>query len=123
MSTGVDTARQTVGVETERVLGGRYRLEEPLGRGGMSVVWRARDEVLDRPVAVKLLAGRYASDPLFRGRIHDEARVAATLSHPNVAQVYDFGESVEHGECVPYVVMELVTGGTLGQRLAAGPMP
>jgi serine/threonine-protein kinase len=110
-------------VETERVLGGRYRLEEPLGRGGMSVVWRARDEVLGRSVAVKLLAGRYASDPLFRGRIHDEARAAATLSHPNVAQVYDFGESTEGGECVPYVVMELVTGGTLGQRLAAGPVP
>jgi serine/threonine protein kinase len=105
------------------VLGGRYRLEEPLGTGGMSVVWRAHDDVLDRPVAVKLLAGRYASGPSSRRRIHDEARAAAALSHPNIAQVYDFGESAEHGECVPYVVMELVAGRTLDQRLAAGPLP
>jgi hypothetical protein len=114
---------QTVGVVTQRVLGGRYRLEAPLGSGGMSVVWRARDEVLGRSVAVKLLAGRYATDPLSRRRIHDEARAAAALSHPNIAQVYDFGESDEHGECVPYVVMELVAGRTLDQRIAAGPLP
>ncbi len=105
------------------MLGGRYRLEGRLGSGGMSVVWRARDEVLGRPVAVKLLAGRYASDPLFRRRIHDEARAAAALSHPNVAQVYDFGESDERGDRVPYVVMELVAGRTLAERLAAGPLP
>jgi hypothetical protein len=114
---------QTVGVKTQGVLGGRYRLEGQLGSGGMSVVWRAYDEVLGRPVAVKLLAGRYANDPLFRRRIHDEARAAAVLSHPNIAQVYDFGESAEGGECVPYVVMELVAGPTLAQRIAAGPLP
>jgi hypothetical protein len=105
------------------VLGGRYRLEGRLGSGGMSVVWRARDEVLGRSVAVKLLAGQYASDPLFRQRIHDEARAVAALSHPNVAQVYDFGESDEGGDRVPYVVMELVAGRTLAERLAAGPVP
>jgi serine/threonine-protein kinase len=105
------------------MLGGRYRLEEPLGSGGMSVVWRARDEVLGRPVAVKLLAGRYAADPLFRRRIHDEARAVATLSHAHIAQVHDFGESTEGGERVPYVVMELVAGPTLAQRIATGPLP
>jgi eukaryotic-like serine/threonine-protein kinase len=122
VSTSVDGG-QTVGVKTRGVLGGRYRLEEPLGSGGMSVVWRAHDDVLGRLVAVKLLAGRYATDPSSRRRIHDEARAVAALSHPNIAQVYDFGESVEHGECVPYVVMELVAGRTLDQCIAAGSLP
>jgi serine/threonine protein kinase len=110
-------------METKGVLGGRYRLEEPLGRGGMSVVWRAHDDVLDRLVAVKLLAGKHASDPSSRTRIRHEARAAAALSHPNVAQVYDFGESMEQGECVPYVVMELIAGRTLAQCIAAGGLP
>ncbi|WP_234359380.1 serine/threonine-protein kinase [Plantactinospora sp. BC1] len=110
-------------MEAQQVLGGRYRLEDQLGRGGMAVVWRARDEVLGRPVAVKLLAGPHARDPVSRRRIRHEARAAAALSHPNIAQVYDFGESVTGLTCVPYVVMELVEGGTLEQRLAAGPLP
>jgi tRNA A-37 threonylcarbamoyl transferase component Bud32 len=106
-----------------RVLGGRYRLENELGRGGMAVVWRARDEVLGRPVAVKLLSERHTLDPRSRRRIRDEARAAAALSHPHIAQVYDFGESIEDGFHVPYVVMELVVGETLEQRLQAGPLP
>jgi hypothetical protein len=110
-------------VEAERKLGGRYRLENELGRGGMAVVWRAQDEVLDRPVAVKVLAGRYAGDDRFRARILHEARAAATLSHPNIAQIYDFGESDEDGQPVPYVVMELVNGPTLQERVARGPIP
>ena len=61
----------------EQVLGGRFALLDRLGSGGMSVVWRARDEVLGRTVAVKLLAGRYADDPDSRDRIRDEARAAA----------------------------------------------
>ncbi|GLW29803.1 serine/threonine-protein kinase [Actinoplanes regularis] len=104
-------------------LGGRYRLLDELGRGGMAVVWRAADEVLNRPVAVKVLAGRYADDERFRSRILHEARAAATLSHPNIAQIYDFGESDEDGILVPYVVMELINGPTLQQRLAEAPMP
>jgi hypothetical protein len=110
-------------VESERKLGGRYRLENELGRGGMAVVWRALDEVLDRPVAVKVLAGRYAGDERFRARILHEARAAATLSHPNIAQIYDFGESGDDGNPVPYVVMELVNGPTLQERTARGPIP
>ncbi|MDG4829687.1 protein kinase [Solwaraspora sp. WMMD1047] len=106
-----------------RVLGGRYRLQDELGRGGMAVVWRARDEVLGRPVAVKLLSERHTLDPRSRRRIRDEARAAALLSHPHIAQVYDFGESIEDGFHVPYVVMELVVGETLEQRLQAGPLP
>lgn len=105
------------------MLGGRYTLLDELGRGGMAVVWRARDEVLGRSVAVKLLAGRHAGDPQSRARIRDEARAAATLSHPNIAQVYDFGESDQDGRLVPYVVMELVHGITLQQRMRAGTLP
>jgi hypothetical protein len=86
-------------------------------------VWRARDEVLGRTVAVKVLAGRYADDPDYRDRIRDEARAAAALSHPNVAQVYDYGEAEVAGARMPYVVMELVRGGTLQDRLAGGPVP
>ena len=108
----------------QQLLGGRYQLLHELGSGGMAVVWRARDEVLGRSVAVKLLASRFADDPFSRARIRDEARAAATLSpHPNIAQVYDFGESTEAGAPQPYVVMELVNGPTLQQRMALGPLP
>jgi eukaryotic-like serine/threonine-protein kinase len=111
-------------VEVQQMLGGRYQLLDELGSGGTAVVWRARDEVLGRSVAVKLLHGRYADDPLSRARIRDEARAAATLSaHPNIAQVYDFGESTDGDSPLPYVVMELVNGPTLQQQVALGPMP
>src|SRR5690242_6913236 len=114
---------QTATVEVRETLGDRYKLLDELGSGGMAVVWRARDEVLGRPVAIKLLAGRYAGDPQSRARIRDEARVAATLSHPNIAQVYDYGEADQDGRLVPYVVMELVHGITLQQRMRAGMLP
>jgi hypothetical protein len=110
-------------VEVQETLGGRYKLLHELGAGGMAVVWRARDEVLGRPVAVKVLAGRFAGDPQSRARIRDEARAAATLSHPNIAQVYDYGESTEGGAPLPYVVMELINGPTLQQRVANAPLP
>jgi predicted Ser/Thr protein kinase len=95
------------------LLAGRYRLIEPIGRGGMSVVWLARDEVLGRRVAVKLLA------PDLRGReLLGEAKAAARLSHPNVCAVHDYGAGAE-----PFVVMEFVDGIPLSQRLADGPIP
>ncbi|WP_433052620.1 serine/threonine-protein kinase [Dactylosporangium sp. CS-033363] len=94
----------------------RYRLIEPLGTGGMSVVWRAFDEILERPVAVKLLAPKLLDDPESRRRIQAEARAAALLSHPHIAQVYDFGH---RSDGAPYVVMELVTGRSLDD---AGPL-
>ncbi|MEV4639717.1 serine/threonine-protein kinase [Actinoplanes sp. NPDC049548] len=109
-------------MEEHRKLGGRYSLLDPLGHGGMAVVWRARDEVLGRTVAVKVLAARHAGDPESRARIRHEARAAAALSHPNIAQVYDYGEQPTGGTTTPYVVMELVRGGTLQQRMA-GPVP
>jgi hypothetical protein len=114
----------TSGVERVRLLGGRYRLIEPLGYGGMSVVWRAYDEVLGRPVAVKLLAPKLVADPRSRDRIRAEARSAARLSHPHITAVYDYGEStVEDGNPVPFVVMELVDGQPLDERVEQGPLP
>ncbi len=105
------------------MLGGRYRLERKLGEGGMSVVWYARDEVLGRPVAVKVLAARLVRDEKSRRRIRAEAQAVARLSHPHITAVYDFGESVdEHGDRVPYIVMELLPGHTLAERLAEGPL-
>jgi serine/threonine-protein kinase len=103
-----------------QLLGERYRLIEQLGAGGMSVVWRGYDEVLGRQVAVKVLASRLASDKAFRHRIRIEAQAAARLCHPNITNVYDYGESEQVGLTVPYVVMELVDGGPLSSRLGRG---
>ena len=103
-------------------LGGRYHLVEPIGTGGMAVVWRAYDGVLARMVAIKLLNAGQTGDPGARDRIRQEARAAAALSHPNIAQVHDYGEWRTQGQVVPYVVMELVPGGTLLQRLSAAPV-
>ncbi|MFF4812337.1 serine/threonine-protein kinase [Micromonospora chersina] len=102
------------------LLGERYRLVEQLGAGGMSVVWRGYDEVLGRQVAIKVLASRLASDKAFRHRIRIEAQAAARLCHPNITNVYDYGESEQVGLTVPYVVMELVDGGPLSSRLGRG---
>ncbi len=104
------------------VLGGRYRLIAQVGAGGMAVVWQAHDQVLARDVAVKILAAHYAGDPRSRHLVRREARTAAALSHPNIAQVYDYGEAVVGGETVPYVVMELIRGTTLSRRLQEGPL-
>ncbi|MDO3702691.1 serine/threonine-protein kinase [Micromonospora sp. C28SCA-DRY-2] len=103
-----------------QLLGERYRLIEQLGAGGMSVVWRGYDEVLGRQVAVKVLASRLASDRAFRHRIRIEAQAAARLCHPNITNVYDYGESEQVGLTVPYVVMELIDGESLSGRLRRG---
>jgi eukaryotic-like serine/threonine-protein kinase len=101
------------------MLGGRYRIVGWLGAGGMSEVWRGHDEVLDRPVAIKMLAGRQATDDALRGRIRLEAKAAARLSHPHITNVYDYGEAPgPAGEPVPFVVMELVNGVPMAADLA-----
>jgi len=94
----------------------RYRLERLLGRGGMASVWRAHDERLDRDVAIKALADTIASDAEFLERFRREARIAASLSHPNLIGVYDYSE----GEERPYLVMEYVAGPNLAERLRQG---
>ncbi|GIJ20760.1 serine/threonine-protein kinase [Micromonospora lutea] len=102
----------------------RYVLHERIGLGGMSEVWRADDEVLGRSVAVKVLAGTFAVDPDLRATLRREARAAARLTHPHVTQVYDYGEAaLPGGNVVPYLVMELVDGRNLADRLAEGPLP
>jgi eukaryotic-like serine/threonine-protein kinase len=93
---------------------GRYRVDEVLGSGGMALVYRARDEELDRPVAIKVLADNLAADEAFRKRFLREARLAARLAHKNVVQVYDSGET----DGRPYIVMEYVEGETLAELLA-----
>ncbi len=100
------------------VVGGRYRLAELIGSGGMSVVWRAHDDVLDRPVAVKMLSR--AGSERFRIQLRAEARAYGRLNTPRIAQVYDYGET-DSG--APYLVMEYVTGEPLSHRLRTGAMP
>jgi serine/threonine-protein kinase len=96
----------------ETLAAGRYRIERALGHGGMAVVYLAHDEELDRRVAVKVLADNVSGDDNFRARFLQESKLASRLSHPNVVQVYDAGET----EGSPYIVMEYVPGGTLAQR-------
>jgi serine/threonine protein kinase len=92
---------------------GRYRIGDVLGRGGMATVYLAQDEELERPVAIKVLAGHLADDPSFRDRFVREARLAAQLSHPNVVQIFDAGED----DGTPFIVMEYVDGHTLSDEL------
>ncbi len=103
----------------QSALAGRYALERELGRGGMGVVYLARDLSLDRPVAIKLLPPAMAAVPKLRERFLREARTAARLSHPNIVPIHSVEE---HGEFVLFV-MGYVEGETLGERIARrGPL-
>jgi serine/threonine-protein kinase len=99
----------------------RYRVIRHLANGGMASVWEANDELLARRVAVKVLANGYAADAAAMRRFKREARTAARVSgHPNVVTIYDVGEHEDRA----FIVMELVSGGTVGDRLRAqGPVP
>jgi eukaryotic-like serine/threonine-protein kinase len=100
---------------TDYVLDGRYALVERIATGGMGEVWRGVDQILGRPVAIKLLAAMHADDQQFRARFRAEARYAASLSHPGIARVFDYGENSPLGG--PYLVMELVDGEPLSAIL------
>jgi serine/threonine-protein kinase len=102
------------------VLAGRYRLESRIAAGAVGEVWRAEDLVLGRPVAVKLLQEGYAGHPRTLARFRAEARHAGSLTHPGIAQVYDYGEARPAGP--PYLVLELVDGPSLAGVLAGGPL-
>src|SRR5208283_1421227 len=101
------------------VIGGRYRLDAEIGRGGMSTVYRAFDTVLERPVAIKLMHREIAADSDQLERFRREARSVAQLNHPSVVTVIDAGEEhfagAEHPGSVgtPYIVLEYVDGETL----------
>jgi serine/threonine-protein kinase len=98
---------------------GRYRLEELLGQGGMAEVHRAIDTKLARTVAVKVILATHAVEGDFLERFLREARMVASLEHPNILPVYDFGE--DNG--VPFLVMPYLSGGSLRERLRAGAVP
>jgi serine/threonine-protein kinase len=106
-------------LSTGTVLAGRYEITEPIATGGMGEVWRARDRVLDRIVAAKVLRSEYTGDPSFVARFRNEARHTAALSHPNIASVYDYGETSADGGPgqLAFLVMELVEGKPLVQIL------
>jgi eukaryotic-like serine/threonine-protein kinase len=102
------------------LLVGRYRLDEPIGTGWFSEVWRATDAALSRPVAVKLLHPAYAQQPEALARFRAEALHAAAVWHENIAHIYDYDEPAEGPQ--PYLVMELVDGPALAGVLADGPL-
>lgn len=96
-----------------QMLGDRYRLTEPLGEGGMATIYLGHDLKLQRDVAIKILRPEYGRDEAFVARFRQEAHSAASLSHPNVVQVYDYGTD----EAGPFIVMEYVDGQDLGEIL------
>ena len=98
---------------------GPYEVLAPLGAGGMGEVYRARDPKLNREVALKVLPASYTHDPDRLARFQREARLLASLNHPNIAQIHGFEDS--GGVCA--LVMELVDGPTLADRLATGAIP
>ena len=97
------------------VFANRYTIERPIARGGMAEVYLAKDQVLDRPVAVKVLFEEYARDPSFVERFRREAQNAAALNHPNIVGIYDWGQ--EHGTY--FIVMEYVEGRSLRDIMRA----
>src|SRR5580692_5451220 len=100
-------------------LGDRYQLDQPIGSGGYSEVWRASDTVLSRSVAVKMLHPGYAQHADVLARFQAEARHAGAMAHQNIARVYDYGEPEAEQ---PFLVMELVEGPSLAQVLTGGPL-
>ncbi len=100
---------------TDYVLDDRYELIERIATGGMGEVWRGGDQILGRPVAIKMLAAVHAGDEQFRARFRAEARYASSLAHPGITRVFDYGEHSPLGG--PYLVMELVDGQPLSEIL------
>lgn len=102
-------------------IAGRYILESQISQGGMATVWRARDDVLARPVAIKILHPHLSEDEAFLGRFRREALAAARLTHPNIVAIYDTGaQSRSEGQPdLQFIVMELCGGGTLEDLLTA----
>src|SRR5437016_10565706 len=117
--TGASTKRLQVPLPT--LLGGRYRLTEVRGGGGMAKVYRATDLTLEREVAVKLINPELRTEPEFDARFQREARIASQLADPHIVVVHDFGLDQAYG---PYLVMEFLQGQTLRERIQVeGPLP
>src|SRR5881397_1724915 len=94
---------------------GPYEIVAPIGAGGMGEVYRARDTRLDRAVAVKILPAEFAQNAQLKLRFEREAKTISQLSHPNICTLYDVGDN--------YIVMELLDGESLADRIAKGPLP
>jgi serine/threonine protein kinase len=94
---------------------GPYEIVAPIGAGGMGEVYRARDTRLDRAVAVKILPAELAANAQFKTRFEREAKTISQLSHPHICMLFDVGEN--------YIVMELLEGESLADRLSKGPLP
>ena len=109
-----DSLRDRISAATDN----QYRIESEIGRGGMSVVYRAHDLRLNRPVAIKVLPPELALDPAVRTRFTREAQTSAQLSHPHIVPIFDVGEH----DGIAYFVMALVTGGTLASHLELRPL-
>ncbi len=111
-----------------RVLSGRYRIDEIVGRGGMASVYRGYDLTLGRAIAIKMLKRELADDAAFRTRFRLEAQAASRMANPTIVRVFDAGEETERDpdgstHPVPYIVMELVEGALLKDVIDAGPVP
>ncbi|MGN9841022.1 protein kinase domain-containing protein [Nonomuraea sp. H19] len=105
-------------IGTDTALAGRYRLLSRLGAGGHGEVWRAADLLLERIVAVKMVRAGLDDDPGFAARFHAEARSMATIDHPGVAGVFDYGIAEIGGRRTPYLVMRYIDGEPLDRLLA-----
>jgi serine/threonine-protein kinase len=115
MHTETDYAQQ-VPIRAGELVGARYRLDAVAGAGGMATVWRAYDERLQRPVAIKVISDALATNPAAVARFAREARTHARIQHPNLVQVYDYSVTASQ----PYLVMEYINGCTLSERLDRG---
>src|SRR5438132_1032986 len=98
---------------------GQYVVTEPLGKGGMATVYRARQLNVERDVAIKVLKPELVENPDFAKRFEREAKLIASLSHPHILKLFDYGKQ---GDIV-YLVTELLTGGSLADLIKAGPLP
>src|SRR5215212_10189088 len=94
---------------------GPYEIVAPIGAGGMGEVWKARDTRLDRTVAIKILPAEFAQDAQLKLRFEREARTISQLEHPHICRLYDVGDD--------YLVMELLEGESLADRIGRGPLP
>src|ERR1700730_7309127 len=98
---------------------GPYEILSAIGAGGMGEVYRARDTRLDRCVAIKILPAHFSSNPERKGRFEREARTLSSVAHPHICHLYDVGSQ----SGVEFLVMELLEGETLAERLKKGPLP
>ena len=99
---------------------GHFHIEEEIGRGGMGIVYLAQDTKLDRQVAIKSIPPIMSKDEKIKSRLKREAKLLASLNHPDIATIYDI---VETEQGASYLVLEYIPGDTLADRIARGPLP